>query len=80
MPKSNDFDQLLRMIDSVNNAIRAHNDFANQRIFKFRHDSTQFRGLRQKSGSRNKKSTETNSFIRVIDINVTDNITKVSAR
>ena len=41
MPEANDFDQLLRMIDAINNTIRADNDFTNQVIFKLRNDSTQ---------------------------------------
>jgi len=58
MPKSNDFDQMARIVEAVNDSIRADNGLPNERVFKLRHDPTQFRGSREKTGSRNKKQTE----------------------
>jgi hypothetical protein len=58
VPKANDLHQTARIVESVNYAIRAHNDLTNETVFKLRYDTSKFRRLREKPRSRNKKETE----------------------
>jgi hypothetical protein len=55
MPKANDLDRVSHVVEAVNDAVRANNDFANERVSKLRHHPAKFRGLREKPGSRNQK-------------------------
>ena len=52
VPKANDLNQVARIVKAINDTIRADNNFANERVFKLRHNSSKFRRLREKSGSR----------------------------
>ena len=64
VPKTNDLNQMPRIVEAVHNAIRAHNDLANELILKLGHDTPQFRRFREKAGSRNKKQPELKSAVR----------------
>lgn len=43
MQEPNDFDRSLFVIETIDNSVRAYNDFSKVFIFKFRHNSTEFR-------------------------------------
>jgi hypothetical protein len=66
-------------VETVHDAIRAHNYLANERVFKLRHNPTKLWGLAKKPGSRNQKQTEFKGAIRSVEGDVTDNVAKVSA-
>jgi hypothetical protein len=70
---------MARIVETVNDTIRSHNDLAKERVLKLWHNPTKLRGLCEKPGSRNEKLTEFKSTVGGVEGDVTDDVTQVRA-
>ena len=64
MPKANDLNQMFGMIDTIDDPIGSHNDFAHGAIAKLRHNSANLRKLRKTLRMGNEKAAKLQRLIR----------------